>query len=161
MRPMKRLLVWVGIGLVLLGCEGTRNYEEGNVHVVNNAGSLSNLPFHATGRPLEELYLIVVWEGEWIRIQPNMDDDKNSTGVGAVQITSEPLAGGVCVDFAYRFYYVGDEMQRTLSDVLKEEALIDGDITIELFSENWAPTSNQVVIRAEVHRGKFDGIHMY
>ena len=90
-----------------------------------------------------------------------MDRDKNSTGVGAIPITSEPLDGGVSVDFAYRFYYVGDEMQRTLSDVLKEEAIVDGDITIELYSENWVPTSNQIVILAEVHRGKFDGIHMY
>ena len=158
---MKRFLIWAGIVLALPGCESTREYGEGDVYVVNNAGSMSNLPFHGAGANLEDLYLIVVWEGERIEIQPNMDDDKNSTGVGAVRITSEPLAGGLSVDFAYRFYYVGDEMQRKLSDVLEEEALIDGDITIELYSEKWLPTNNQIVILAEVHRGKFDGIHMY
>jgi hypothetical protein len=158
---MKRLLIWVGIGLVLLGCESTREFDEGDLYVVNNAGERSCLPFHGAGANLEDLYLYVIWEGEWIKVQPNMDEDKNSTGVGAVRITSEPLAGGLSVDFTYRFYYVGDEMQRTLSDVLEEEALVDGDITIELYSENWTPTSNQIVVLAEVHRGKFDGIHMY
>ena len=158
---MKRFLICVGIVLVFLGCEGTRTYDEGNLYVVNNAGSMSNLPFHGAGANLEDLYLIVVWEGEWLHIQPNMDDDKNSTGVGAVRITSEPLTAGLSVDFLYRFYYVGDEMQRTLSNVLEEEALVDGDITIELYSEKWLPTNNQIVILAQVHRGKFDGIHMY
>ena len=158
---MKRFLIWAGIVLLLLGCESTREYGEGDVYVVNNAGSMSNLPFHGAGANLEDLYLYVIWECEWKKIPPNMDDDKNSTGVGAVRITSEPLAGGLSVDFAYRFYYVGDEMQRKLSDVLEEEALIDGDITIELYSEKWLPTNNQIVILAEVHRGKFDGIHMY
>jgi len=158
---MKRFLIWAGIVLVFLGCESTRECGEGNLYVVNNAGTMSCLPFHGAGANLEDLYLVVVWEGEWLKIQPNMDEEKNSTGVGAVRITSEPLSGGVAVDFAYRFYYVGDEMQRTLSDVLEEEALIDGDITIELYSEKWLPTNNQIVILAEVHRGKFDGIHMY
>jgi hypothetical protein len=92
---MKKFLVWGGIVLVLLGCEGTRSYEEGNVYVVNNVGSRSNLPFHPTGTNLADLYVIVIWEGEWIRIQPNMDDDKNSTGVGAVQITSGHLPGAM------------------------------------------------------------------
>jgi len=158
---MKRLLIWVGIVLVLAGCESTREFAEGDVYVVNNVGAESNLPFHGAGTDLKELYLVVVWEGERLHIPPNMDRDKNSRGVGAVQITSEPLPGGTAVDFSYRFYYVGDEMERKLSEVMEEEALVDGDITIELYSEHWAPTSNQIVVLAEVHRGKFDGIHFY
>jgi hypothetical protein len=153
---MKSFLIWVGIVLVLLG---SREYGEGDVYVLNNVGRASNLP-HGGGA-LEDLYVAVEWEGERIKIQPNMDEDKNSTGIGAVRITAEPLEGGVVVDFAYGFMYYGDEMQRKLSGVMEEEALVDGDITIELYTEYWIPGSYSVIVLAEVHKGKYDGIHFY
>ena len=158
---MKRFLIWAGIVLLLVGCESTREYGEGDVYVVNNAGAMSNLPHHGAGTPMEDLYVPVEWEGERIEIQPNMDEEKNSTGVGAVKITSEPLKGGVAVDLTYSFLYLGDEMQRKLSGVMEEEPLIDGDITIELYSEKWEPGSYGMIVLAQVHKGKYDGIHFY
>ena len=158
---MKRFLICVGIGFLLLGCESTREYGEGDVYVVNNVGDRSNLPYHSSGTSMKDLYLAVEWEGERIEIQPNMDEDKNSTGVGAVRITSEPLAGGVVVDFSFFYLYVGDEMQRKVSDVSEEEAIVDGDITIELYSEKWEPSSERIFVLTKLHRGKFDGIHFY
>ena len=158
---MKRFLIWLGIGLVLLGCESMGGAGEGDVYAVNNVGSMGNLPFHGLGASLEDIYVIVVWEGERVKIHPNVDDDMNCTGFGAVKITSEPLAGDVVVDFVYGFFNGGNEEQRKLSDVLQEEVLVDGDITIELYSAKWDPTNHYVNVFAEVHRGKYDGIHMY
>ena len=146
--------------LVLLGCESTKRYGEGDVYVVNNSGLASCLRYYTVvGGDL--YHLIVEWEGERIKIKCNMDVNGNSTGVGAVRITSEPLEGGLSVDFAYCFLFVGDEKVWKFSDVLEEEALVDGDITIELYSERWDPSSWDIVVLGTAHRGKFDGIHIY
>ena len=45
--------------------------------------------------------------------------------------------------------------------MMEEEAIVDGDITIELYSHSWMVTDSQIVVLAKVHKGKFDGIHMY
>ena len=158
---MKRFLIWAGIGLLLLGCESTREFGEGDVYVVNNVGSRINFPYHSMGTSMEDIYIVVEWEGERIRIKPNMDEDGNSTGVGAVRITSEPLAGGVVVDFLFLYIYVGSELDRRISDVSEEEALVDGDITIELYTEKWEPANDRMFVLAKVHKGKYDGIHLY
>jgi hypothetical protein len=158
---MKRSLIWVGIVLVLLGCESTRELGEGDVYVVNNLGSRINFPYHSMGTSMEEIYIVVEWEGERINIQPNMDEDGNCTGVGAFRITSEPLAGGVLVDFLFLYLYVGSELDRMLSDVLEEKVVVDGDITIELYTEKWEPANDRMYVLAKVHKGKYDGIHLY
>ena len=158
---MGRSLIWVGILLVLLGCESTREFGEGDVYVVNNVGSRINFPYHALGTPMDEIYLVVEWEGERIHINPNMDEDGNSTGLGAVRITSEPLAGGVLVDFLFLYLYVGSELDRMISDVSEDEAIIDGDITIELYTDEWNPGNDRMFVLAKVHKGRYDGIHLY
>ena len=158
---MKRFLIWAGIVLVLLGCESTREFGEGDVYVVNNLGSRINFPYHSMGMSMEDIYVVVEWEGERINIRPNMDEDGNCTGVGAFRLTSEPLAGGILVDFLFLYLYVGSELDRRISDVSEEEAVIDGDITIELYTEKWEPTNDRMFVLAKVHKGKYDGIHLY
>ena len=159
---MKRFLIWLGIVLALVGCESTREFGEGDVYVVNNVGSRINFPYHSLGgMSMDDIYVVVEWEGERIKIQPNMDEDGNSRGVGAVRITSEPLAGGVVVDFLFLYLYVGSELDRKVSDVSEEEAIIDGDITVELYTEKWEPNNDRMFVFAKVHKGKYDGIHLY
>jgi len=158
---MKHFLIWAGIVLVLAGCESTREFAEGDVYVVNNVGSRINLPFHSTGVGYEDIWINVVWEGERLKIHPNMNEDKTSTGVGAVRITSEPLPGGTVVDFLFIYLYVGSELDRMLSHVLEEEAVVDGDITIELYTERWEPSNDRMFVLAKLHKGKYDGVHLY
>jgi hypothetical protein len=158
---MKRFLIWAGIVLVLMGCEATKSFREGHVYVVNNVGGRGNLPFYGVGVKFEDRYVIAEWEGERIKIHPNMHEDKSSTGVGAVRITSEPLAGGVVVDFVYCYCDGGNEERRKISHVLGERVIMDGDMTIELYSDHWDLVDHQIMVYPELHRGKFDGIHMY
>ena len=161
MRIMKVFLIWTVSGLigVLIGCGGSTvgTYREGRLYVVNNAGWGSNL-----GEVNK--YIVVKWEGEMMEIPLNMNQDGSPTGVGAVQLTPDPLPGGTPIDFTYYFYYVGDRKPMQLSEVLKilgEEATIDGDITIEIYSATWNPGSNWVIAYARVVKGKFDGSHPY
>lgn len=145
---------------ILIGCGGTsvEPHKEGRLYVVNNVGWASNL---VEG---DDRYLNVEWEGEIWKIHPNMNQDGSPTMEGAVQLTPEPLPGGTPIDFIYYFHFVGDQKGLRLSEILKiigEEAIIDGDITIDLYSVKWEPTSNTIYPYARVVRGKFDGIHSY
>ena len=160
---MRWTSVLVGLCLALLGCEGGKIYRPGHVYVVANVGWRSLLPYHYMESPLgvDDLYIKVIWEEKFFYIHPNMDRDGNPTGVGAVRITDKPLPGGTLVDLDYCFYYVG-EAQKRLSDMVPEsDRTIDGDITVEIYSEDWKPWCDRIMALAKVHRGKFDGIHKY
>ncbi|HID11134.1 MAG TPA: hypothetical protein EYP17_07515 [Candidatus Latescibacteria bacterium] len=138
--------------------------------MVNNTGWRMNLGNSPCG-DLTDRYILIDWEGMEVKVPPNMDCDGNPTGVGAVELTSEPLPGGTEVDFTYYFFYVGDRKPMKLSEVLArvgERAIVDGDITIELyassadvvpFGEHWARVD--IVPIARIIKGKFDGIHIY
>ena len=161
---MRWTSVLIGLCLALLGCEGGKIYRPGHVYVVVNVGWQSLLPVHDFYGPLgaDDLYIKVIWEDKFFYIHPNMDRDGNPTGVGAVRITDEPLPGGTLVDLEYRFQYVGDEIGKKLSEMVGEsDRTIDGDITVEIYSEHWEPKSGNVMAFAKVHRGRFDGIHKY
>jgi len=161
---MRWTSVLVGLCLALLGCgEGGKIYRPGHVYVVANVGWRSLIPYHYMESPLgvDDLYIKVIWEEKVFYIHPNMDKEGNPTGVGAVRITEEPLPGGTLVDLDYCFYYVG-EAQKRLSDMVPEsDRTIDGDITVEIYSEDWKPWCDRIMAFAKVHRGRFDGIHKY
>ncbi|RKY66023.1 MAG: hypothetical protein DRQ08_04140 [Candidatus Latescibacterota bacterium] len=161
---MRWTSVLIGLCLALLDCEGGKIYRPGHVYVVANVGWQSLLPVHSFDGPLgvNDLYIKVIWEEKFFYIHPNMDREGNPTGVGAVRITDEPLPGGTLVDLEYRFQYVGDEIGKKLSEMVGEsDRTIDGDITVEIYSEHWEPKSGNVMAFAKVHRGRFDGIHKY
>ena len=160
---MRWTSVLVGLCLALSGCGGGKIYRPGHVYVVANVGWRSLIPWHYMESPLgvDDLYIKVIWEEKIFYIHPNMDKDGNPTGVGAVRITDEPLRGGTLVDLDYCFYYVG-EAQKKLSDMVPEsDRTIDGDITVEIYSEDWKPWCDRIMALAKVHRGRFDGIHKY
>lgn len=161
---MRKVMALVLLSLVLLDCGGSKIYKPGHVYVVNNVGWQSLLPEHSFVGPLgvKDLYVKVIWEEKFFYINPNMDKEGNPTGVGAVRITDEPLPGGTVIDLEYRFFYVGDEVGKKLSDMVEEaERTVDGDITVEIYSETWDPDNGWIIALAKVHRGKFDGIHEY
>ena len=140
-----RFLIGPLIGLigVLIGCGGSTigTYREGRLYVVNNVCGYSNL-----GENYDRIF--VEWEGEEVPILRNMSDDGSWTQAGAVLLTSEPLPGGTPIDFTYYFQYVGDKQPMRLSEVLEElgeEAIIDGDITIDIYSAQWNPRNSTII----------------
>jgi len=141
--------------LAFFGCgeKPTRSYRDGRLWVVNNFSS-----WDPAGR-----WLTVEWEGEVISVDNNMDYEGNPTGVGAVLITPEPLPGGTVVDFTFNFKFGNEVRTRRLSELLPsgQKAIIDGDITIEVYSLKWDPrlAYNDAAVR--VVSGKFDGVHPY
>ncbi|HID95008.1 MAG TPA: hypothetical protein EYP53_02980 [Candidatus Latescibacteria bacterium] len=150
------VLIWP-ITVVLSGCteHATRLYKEGRLYVVNNACP------HSREEPR---WVTVEWEGESILVDPNMDEDGEPTGVGAVLITPASLPGGTEIDFVFNFRFVGEIRSRRLSEVLPsgQKAIIDGDITIDIYSLRWDPSRGLIIdCTARVISGKFDGIHPY
>jgi hypothetical protein len=151
---------------ILGGCGGssTRTYDDGRLYVVNNLSWGQHLGPLSSSK-VDERYILVEWEGE-VRIHPNMDQEGNPTGIGAVQLTPESLPGGTEIDFPFTYaIYWGKQSKNELSVLLEAlgfKAIIDGDITIEIYSQDWTPaSSSEMVCLAAVLRGKRDEIHVY
>ena len=152
-----------GLMGLLIGCgeSTTGTFKEGRLYVVNNTGYNSNV---GTSEFAVDRYIEVTWEGEVIFIPMNMDRDGNPTGAGAVLLTPEPLPGGTVIDFTYLFIFEIARRTMELSEVLArigEKAVIDGDITIEIYSARWDPMASTIIAFARVIKGKYDGIHRY
>ena len=164
MKWLSALAVGV-LTIALLDCgETTKAFRDGRLYVVNNTVWRTNLGNGACG-DISDRYILIEWEGTEVKVPPNMDCDGNPTGVGAVELTSEPLPGGTEIDFTYYFFYVGNRESMKLSEVLGrigEKAIIDGDITIEIYSEYWGKWNQcDIVPYARVIKGKFNGVHIY
>ena len=161
MKGMRIALVWVASGLIGIflncGVSTVITYRDGRLYVVNNTNLESNLGGFE--------YILVEWEGEEIKIPRNMNPDGSWTHAGAVQLTPEPLPGGTGIDFTYHYFFVGASQPVRLSGVLKvlgEEAIIDGDITIDIYSRVWEPGHvTNIMAYAGVVKGEFDGPHSY
>jgi hypothetical protein len=161
MRIIKIFLVWAVGGLIGIGSgcgkSTTGTFKPGRLYVVNNVGYNSNVG-------ITDRYIEVTWEEEIFFIPMNMDRDGNPTGAGAVLLTPEPLPGGTQIDFTYLFIFEIARRTMQLSEVLAvigEEAVIDGDITIEIYSARWDPMASTIIAFARVIKGKYDGIHRY
>lgn len=93
MKGIRWLLVWMISGLTgaFSGCGGSlvASHDDGRLFVVNNTIFWNNFGDSAG----DYSHIVVEWEGQQVPIPRNMDDEGNFTGVGAVEIISEPLPG--------------------------------------------------------------------
>jgi len=163
----ERFLIGVLSGLIgiLLGCgESTIGTQErqGELYVVNNTTAGCNFGGE------HNAYIIVEWEGEEIRIPWNMKTDGTWSKVGAVKLTREPLPGGTEVDFTYYYNFIGTKTSMRLSEVFsslgEKQTVIDGSITIEIYSTSWQPyysVGNRITAFARVIKGQYNGTHLY
>lgn len=128
------------VAMFCIGCGDSLFYEDGMLYFVNNTR-----PWHS-----EELVYAIFEERETL-IAPNMTVDAQLTGVGAIPLADEPLAGGTVVTVECKFQQQGASTFNTDPITLT----IDGNATVEAFEVDWNTSGSMIRIR--VHKGIYRG----
>ena len=142
------LLSWGAVSV--LSCSGTVNtqQDDGKIYVLNNVipSELgAGLGFFASS-------VWVVYDGVRYDIPFNMDNERNPTGAGALELTEEPLPGGTSVTLECVVLH-------GISEPKSITVTIDGNITIEMYWEEWTDMYTTYLLR--IIPGRWDGIHRY
>lgn len=132
-----------------------RVYRDGRIYVINNMRPLG-ISWWKDNRTL-----LVKYEGQQFYVPHNMTFAGEPTLAGAVLITPEPLPGGTLLDFIYATEYGGSLTDKILSMALGGPLVIDGDLTVDFYNEDWNQYDYTGLISARVIPGKFSGTHEY
>ena len=144
-RRFLRTVALVGVlcsaGVSFNGCSSSSpQYEDGKLFFVNNT--------RPSGGVEEHVY--AVFEEMETPIPFNMTVDGELTGVGAISLTEESLAGGTVVTVSCKF------IQQGSGTFYKETTFtIDGNMTVEVYVVDWSRPEPIIALR--VHRGKYNG----
>ena len=84
-----------------------------------------------------------------LKIDFNMDHNAELTGVGAVEISEGPLAGGTKVTVGCLY---GDPGTLLATEIF---LTIDGNMTVEAYDTDWNSSRGDIALR--FHRGIFNG----
>jgi len=139
----------LGLLIFLSGCSGSMetSFQDGKIYFVNNTRPW--IP----GAPAFIRFLWVVYDEARYEIPFNKDYDGNPTNVGAVELTSSPLAGGTVVELECLYTFGGSSAR---ADIMRTTVIIDGNVTVEAYLLGWNYPLSAVGLR--VIKGKWEDI---
>ena len=135
--------------IFLLGCTSStkQQFKDGRLYAVNNARpSYTGYRFSIRG----------VWatlDGVQYDIPFNMTSEGEPTGAGAVELTGDPLPGGMILEVTYGCRFRDTTIEQKLT------VTVDGNVTIDVYMESW--DIQHSIITARLVPGRWDGIHSY
>jgi hypothetical protein len=130
------------VGMTFLGCGSPTepHFKDGGLYFVNNSRLW----------PGTKQRIYAVFEDRRREIDFNMDDNAELTGVGAVEISKGPLAGGTKVTVGCLYGDPGN-----ILGPAEISLTIDGNMTVEAYETDWNSYQGDIALR--FHRGIFNG----